>query len=32
MDFDTSLQAIQEEITPQMPYEDDYSQITSYDD
>lgn len=32
MDFDTSLQAIREEIIPQMPYEDDYSQITPYDD
>ena len=32
MDFNTSLQAIREEIIPQMPYEDDYSQITPYDD
>ena len=32
MDFDPSLQAIREEIIPQMPYEDDYSQINPYDD
>jgi hypothetical protein len=32
MDFDTSLQAIREKIIPQTPYEDDYSQITPYDD
>jgi len=25
IDFDTSLQAIREEIIPQMPYKDDYS-------
>ena len=32
MDFDTPLQAIREEVIPQILYEDDYSQITPYDD
>lgn len=31
VDFDVSLQIMQEELIPQMPYEDEYSQVMTYD-
>lgn len=32
IDFDVSSQIMQEELIPQMPYENEYSQVIPYDD